>query len=514
MDNLAPLRLMGMRALAGVCWVAVAMLLAGALLDGRAMTPVMMAVALALVPTAFAVAGRIESFARISVGATMPLFCALALYQWAGTEWQGDLHMTFFVAIAMLVVLADWRPILAAAAVTAIHHLLLNFVAPELVFTGGAHLSRVILHAVAVVAETLVLAGLTYKLEAMALTQAAIAADNVRLQQHAAAERESLAEREQQGVVAQLRSGLSALSSGDLCHRIDAEFPPAFEDLKSHFNTTIADLEMLVEGVARSSTQIQIGTAEMRSASSDLAQRTEGQAANVEQAATVMARLSASARSAAQQAATVSSEVGQAIRAAEAGQAVVSSAVATMQLVAQSADEIQQIIGVIDGIAFQTNLLALNAGVEAARAGESGKGFAVVATEVRALAQRSAEAASGIKTLIAGSTGHVADGVGLVTRTGEALQSILAQISTVREGIESLAQSSNGNAKDLDGVNQVFVQIDRDAQKNAAMVEENTAALHALASETTELTSATSRFQTRAAPPAMSEGTFRSRRAA
>jgi methyl-accepting chemotaxis protein len=174
---------------------------------------------------------------------------------------------------------------------------------------------------------------------------------------------------------------------------------------------------------------------------------------------------------------------------------VVRSAVTAMSEIKQSSEQITQIIGVIDEIAFQTNLLALNAGVEAARAGDSGRGFAVVAQEVRALAQRSAEAAKQIKTLIASSGQQVDRGVGLVSETGAALVGIVAKVAEIDSLILTIAQSSQEQAAGLSEVNTAVNQMDQVTQQNAAMVEETTAAAASLRGEAAELARRVSQFQ-------------------
>jgi methyl-accepting chemotaxis protein len=165
----------------------------------------------------------------------------------------------------------------------------------------------------------------------------------------------------------------------------------------------------------------------------------------------------------------------------------VRKAVEAMNNIEKSSGQIGQIIGVIDEIAFQTNLLALNAGVEAARAGDAGRGFAVVASEVRALAQRSAEAAKEIKTLINASRGQVEEGVDLVGQTGTALTRIVEQVSEINNIVTSIAGSAQEQSSALAEINSAINQMDRMTQQNAAMVEESTAATHGLGEQTAEL---------------------------
>ena len=194
---------------------------------------------------------------------------------------------------------------------------------------------------------------------------------------------------------------------------------------------------------------------------------------------------------------------------------VVRQAVEAMDAIAKSAQQISQIIGVIDEIAFQTNLLALNAGVEAARAGDAGRGFAVVASEVRALAQRSAEAAKEIKGLISASTAQVDHGVKLVAETGKSLERILAQVTEInarrRRHRRRRARSRPPGSSE---VNTAINQMDQVTQQNAAMVEESTAASHSLSQETEQLSGLIGQFQVgrRTTTPPCAASCKRSRR--
>src|SRR5690606_13221901 len=181
---------------------------------------------------------------------------------------------------------------------------------------------------------------------------------------------------------------------------------------------------------------------------------------------------------------------------AEASGAVVSDAVAAMTAIEQSSNQIGAIIGVIDEIAFQTNLLALNAGVEAARAGDAGRGFAVVASEVRALAQRSADAAKEIKTLITASGRQVEQGVALVGQTGQALGRIVAEVAEIDGLMSEISASAQEQATGLQQVNTAVNQMDQVTQQNAAMVEESTAASHSLSQEADALAASVARFRT------------------
>lgn len=493
MNEIVKLRQVGMKSLVGVCWLVTILVLAGSLIAGSGFTPVLMVLALVAVPTMLMLSGKDDVMARTAVGATLPLFSAVMLYQWSGSAWQVDLHMTFFALIAMLPLLVDWRPIVAATVVTALHHLLLSYIAPSLVFGAQGDLFRVVLHAVILLVETGVLIGLVHKLSQVMLEQEAAQVEKERVTLAAERERESV-ETERREVVDEIGKAMRALARGDLTHQLNRRFPAQFEELREDFNRSVADLAALVHQVTKASNVIQAGSVEIRSASNDLAIRTEQQAARVEQAGSTMNRLVDAARDTASSAASVNAALDQAQQSANDGQEVVSRAMATMELVEKSAQEIRQIITLIDGIAFQTNLLALNAGVEAARAGDAGKGFAVVANEVRALAQRSADAANGIKQLIDTSTHQVSEGVAQVLQTGEALQGIIGQITQIAQAVGSIADAAQSNAEDLEQVSDTFRILDQSTQQNAAMVEESNAALQALSGETSVLIHAVGRF--------------------
>ncbi|ESR27065.1 Methyl-accepting chemotaxis protein [Lutibaculum baratangense AMV1] len=293
---------------------------------------------------------------------------------------------------------------------------------------------------------------------------------------------------EQQAVVvSEIGSGLAKLSAGDLTYRIEAAFPGDYRKLKDDFNAAMGQLEEAVRTISHATGAIRSGTGEISQASDDLSRRTEQQAASLEETAAALDQITATVRRTAEGAGHASDVVSRAKQDAEQSGEVVKSAVTAMNAIETSSNQISQIIGVIDEIAFQTNLLALNAGVEAARAGDAGKGFAVVASEVRALAQRSAEAAKEIKTLIETSSNQVADGVDLVGRAGEALTRIVTQVAEINGIVKDISASAQEQATGLAEVNTAVNQMDQVTQQNAAMVEEATAAAHSLSTETDNL---------------------------
>jgi methyl-accepting chemotaxis protein len=299
----------------------------------------------------------------------------------------------------------------------------------------------------------------------------------------------------QQATVETLSDALDRLAEGDLTYRITSLPDGEHKRLQEAFNTSVAKLEAIIAAVRATASGVRTGSDEIRAASEDLALRNEQQAASLEETAASVGSTVALTRQAAENATAAKDAIALTHARAAEGGAVVGKAVAAMDAIEHSAREITQIIDVIDGIAFQTNLLALNAGVEAARAGEAGKGFAVVANEVRALAQRSAEAARDIKGLIDKSTAHVGEGVNLVGETGTLLAEIVNQVGAVTAQVNEIAETAAAQASNLEQVNVAVGSIDRMTQQNAAMVEQATAATRSLASEAQRLNNLVAQFR-------------------
>ncbi|KAF0182622.1 MAG: methyl-accepting chemotaxis protein [Alphaproteobacteria bacterium] len=288
-------------------------------------------------------------------------------------------------------------------------------------------------------------------------------------------------------VVDTFGKGLERLAGGELVYRMHADLPPAYKKLEADYNNAMERLQATMKSVLANTAGIGLGTEEIAQASDNLARRTEQQAASLEETAAALDEITASVGKTASGARHASEVVAVARGEAEKGGSVVLNAVQAMSAIEKSAGQITQIISVIDEIAFQTNLLALNAGVEAARAGDAGRGFAVVAQEVRALAQRSADAAKEIKSLIATSSSQVDAGVKLVDQTGEALQRIVSKVLEIDGVVTEIAASAQEQSTALAQINTAVNQMDQTTQQNAAMVEQSTAATHSLHAETDEL---------------------------
>lgn len=317
-----------------------------------------------------------------------------------------------------------------------------------------------------------------------------------RFEIEAAEGRRAEMEAAQAHVVDALRDGLSRLSDGDLTAALETPFSENYEQLRHDFNRAVDNLLSAMRGVVDNADLIQGEASEISNAADDLSQRTEKQAATLEETAAALDELTSSVRSAADGASHASDVVETARKNAEASGEVVREAVDAMGEIESSSLQISKITGVIDDIAFQTNLLALNAGVEAARAGEAGRGFAVVASEVRALAQRSSDAAREINELISASGTQVKRGVQLVDQAGEALAGIVESVSEISNNVGEIAVSSREQSAGLAEINAAVNQLDQVTQQNAAMFEETTAASHALTREANSLTQTMGRFNT------------------
>ena len=309
---------------------------------------------------------------------------------------------------------------------------------------------------------------------------------------------ERIAEAEKDGFMLQLAQGVNqildttqravddlgdvmgAMAGGDLSRRVENDYEGAFGELKDSSNGMAEKLSDIVGQILEAVDHVGTAAREISAGSGDLSERTEQQAASLEETAASMEQLSSTVRQNADNAQEADGLAASASAVADQGGQVVRDAVSAMGSISESAQKISDIIGVIDEIAFQTNLLALNAAVEAARAGEAGKGFAVVAAEVRTLAQRSAQASKEIKQLIEESTVKVQQGVSLVNETGDSLDEIVGSVKKVAEIIAEIAAASREQASGLDQVNTAVAEMDEMTQKNAALVEESTAAAKSL----------------------------------
>ncbi|WP_225206119.1 HAMP domain-containing methyl-accepting chemotaxis protein [Novosphingobium huizhouense] len=299
---------------------------------------------------------------------------------------------------------------------------------------------------------------------------------------------------DREAAMSKIGDNLHAVAMADLSVRV-VDVPPAFQAVAQDFNDAMSRLCEAMGQVQDSIVNIDLTSNEIRQATTDLANRSEMQAASLQASSSEMDMLTRQIEDYAKIAADVSHSMVEARGQAENGGAVVSKAIDAMDRVNRASAEISEITAMIDGIAFQTNLLALNAGVEAARAGEAGKGFAVVASEVRALALRATEAASAIKQRVEAVTEHVRKGVDLVNETGSALETIIGRVGTVTASISTIADTAGEQSVALRKISESISAMDQMTQQNAAMVEQTNAATKNLTQEASHLSATFAGFK-------------------
>jgi methyl-accepting chemotaxis protein len=472
--------------------------------------------------------GRIIVSAAL-IGQVMALTAALR-----GHPMQADMHMVFFAALPLVATLTSRFALLIAVGIIALHHLSATVLAPELVYLTrdlGFNLIRTAVHAIVVALAAASLLHVVYvrlyqtssaqrrarKLQAAmeeartaletaeartrdaeearrhadgALADAAAAraasdaareeaernaASARRAEAETAAMRESH-EREVEQVLVLISGKLSLLASGDLRVRISEDLPESYRRLGNVFNEAVDSLETVMRDVLTEAASIRTHSDEIASTSDNLSRRIETQSSALTQIASSLQQLTALISGVAEDTNGARSQAEGTREQAESGMQIMSRTVTAMDAIETSSSEIRKIISVIENIAFQTNLLALNAGVEAARAGEAGRGFAVVATEVRALAQRSSDAASEIDGLINTSVSQISDGVRLVKETGTALDRIQKSVNEIAERMETVASATTEQSTGLQGVHGSVSNLDSVTQEFASRFEETTAA--------------------------------------
>lgn len=519
-----------------------------------AQTPLIIAPAAALV-VALAATASLRIAARPAALALTAGLIGQAIAMttaFTGHPWQLDSHMLFFALLACTMALNYWPAVALGTALVAIHHLSLTFVLPALVFPDAgllANLQRVAFHAVILLVEAGALmmallkraqldAAAVERAEALlaAKAEADAAAETARVAQVQAeeitreAEQQALEAREARAaleeqqaqrvaleakaqanrethrqmeidarqklteVVDGLQAALTELSHGDLTTQLDAQFADDYESLRHNFNAAADKLNAVLSQVVTRAEEVEGEASSIARASADLAGRTEQQAMTLETTATGLNQLTGSVQVSAEMTQDAKSASDRAHSNAEQSSVAVQKAAAAIKKIEASSGEIGRITQVIDDISFQTNLLALNAGVEAARAGDSGRGFAVVASEVRALAQRSSEAASEIRELIDTSEKDVRDGVVHVRDTVTALEAFTAAVGDVAGQIDQITALTGEQAETLTGLNVAMQELDSVGQSNAAMYEETTAACSTLESAARELKRLTGTF--------------------
>lgn len=292
-----------------------------------------------------------------------------------------------------------------------------------------------------------------------------------------------------------VRAEMDAIAAGDLTREVTINRGDELGQLQATLRTMLTGLKELVRDVRSGVDSVTTASSQIAAGNLDLSSRTEEQASSLQETASAMEEITGTVSQAADSAALATKLASRAASTAREGGEIVSRVVSTMEAITTHSHRIEQIIGVIDGIAFQTNILALNAAVEAARAGDQGRGFAVVASEVRSLAQRSAGAAREIKDLIAASGASVETGRREVAGSGETMRQIVDEIAKVSDLVTEIAHAAQEQRRGIEQINQAVAQMDRVTQQNAALVEESAAAAGSLEAQAQKLSISVSSFR-------------------
>lgn len=506
--------------------------------------------------------------ARLAVTGGIVGLTALFTAAFAGHPWQIDSHMLYFASLAALVLLVDVRALLLATVLILVHHIGLTLLMPGLIYPSFeliANLERLVLHAVVVAAE---FAALIYAvhvrlslihsndaahtealqlLEDTAAAKASAEASNEAAKQAQARAEEATRSAEDalvraeceanrakaadsetiqrakdqqtrqqettaivQETVNRLGVSLKRLADGDLSVDIEEEFAPEYEDLRLAFNDSVNELSIAFKSVLSESDLILGDTIDIAQSSEALARRTEEQANTLAQITASTEKLRNRISDAARNSQETSQTVANTRESATTTTKTVHKAVQSMGAIEDSSKQIEKITGVIDEISFQTNLLALNAGVEAARAGEAGRGFAVVASEVRALAQRSSDAAREINEIIARSGEEIRQGVKLVRDTGTAIEDIHAAVQSISNDTDKIADGTTKQAEDVKTITAALSNLDSITQQNAARFEETSAATQSLKASSLTLNNTIKAFYEAKDAPSVETPTARS----
>lgn len=409
---------------------------------------------------------RGTTFSSLALASCLVGMVALHIQLGRGTI---EFHFGVFVALALLLVYRDWRPVLLSAGLFAVHHVLfdrLQAFGYGVYCMPAASFPATMVHAGYVLVQT--------SLELfMALWMRNLAVSGRELEA--------------------------------LVHAMDAEGAVSLDveqiDVRSSvglaFKRVVARMNAAMLEVQGSAAYIQIASTEIAAGTVDLSARTEQAASNLQQAVSSMEQLEGTVTQTADSAHHANELAESVAAAASRSGVVVLQAVTRMEEISASSRRVADIVGVIDAIAFQTNILALNAAVEAARAGEQGRGFAVVASEVRSLAGRSAQAAKEIKTLISQSVEQVDAGTRLVAQAGSTMQDMVLQVQRVTELVSEIDAASAEQAKGVSQVAEAVNQLDQVTQQNAALVEQSAAAAESLKDQASKLSEAVSVFRLR-----------------
>jgi len=521
------------------------------------------ALGLAALLTTFFVNRQSATFRYMAVAVMMAEVMALLIAA-RGQPLQTDIHMAFFAGLAVCALLYDTKAIILGAALVAVHHLVLGMTLDDLIFYGGGGFTRVLLHAVILIIETVSLIWMTVNTQHLLQ----ISDERSEQAQTSAQEAELLADevqrttatgrQERQATMQQLSSDfnrvvdaagqgdfsarietsykdpelanlatsinglietvggslgetarvLSSLANADLRARMSGQYQGAFATLQADTNALADTLTTIMSGLRSAISSMRSATSEIVIGTNDLSERTTKQAATIEETSAAIEQLAATVLENADRARDANTNAQKVNQVGEEGGAVMRQANDAMSRITESSSKISNIIGLIDDIAFQTNLLALNASVEAARAGDAGQGFAVVAVEVRRLAQSAAQASADVKTLVEASAGEVGAGTKLVAEAASKLAAMMEAARANNTLMEGIARNSREQASAIEEVSGAVRQIDQMTQHNAALVEQTNAAITQTEDQAREIDRIVEVFKTDGAAPTRSRSTL------
>jgi methyl-accepting chemotaxis protein len=460
LSTVESVRRRGVRVWAAVGWIGLVALVLQNLIVG-APDPVwillVIGTAVNAVPTAMALRGRYDFEARMVMGALAVFLPAMIVFQFQGHPWQMDAHMYFFVAMSGLVFLADWRPILVAVVLTALHHLMLQGLAPAWVFTGSGHIARVVFHAVAVILEFVVLGALTVRLERLLDAQDNAIADATRLAETA----ETLRVQAEQALG---RAEASAQEAAGARADREAAARRVAVERRGELMTLAAEFERSVTSVVKA---IGVATERLELSAVQLGDTTQSASSAVSEVTAGASRAAIEINQVTGAIGVLAASIGIIENAASEQTALTEMAsdeaqhsVATIHQLERQASQIEHLLDTIREIAGKTNLLALNATIEAARAGEAGRGFTVVAGEVKALAGDTTRASDQISALLdsirsgvgdsAATLRSVNDAIGQVAAAATGIAAVVDQHRATATGVQAGADRATRSASDIE----------------------------------------------------------------
>jgi len=445
LDSLETMRRRGVQLWALIGWVSLALLLVGnAILHTGVWLPLLVIGTLVNIgPTMMALAGRHDSEARTLIGASAAVIPAMLVFLLKGHPWQMDAHMYFFVGMAALVVLADWRPIAFATVLTACHHISLEWFAPEWVFSGTGNVGRILFHVVAVGLQFGVLAALTVQLERLFLGQQAALRRSHELTE-AAEEGQRQTERAME--LARLAEADAARERRERAEQATRIAQARRAELVGIANEFERSVTSVIKAIGEATERLEQAAVQLEDITQSTTAEADQVAAGAGRAASDIAQVASSIRTLSESVQTIAIAADRQSVLTETASSEAKRSVQTVAMLEEHAVQIEGFLADIRKIAAQTNLLALNATIEAARAGDAGRGFAVVAGEVKTLSADTTRASDRIGSLISGIREGVAD-------TSDKLRSVngaIGQVSLAASGIATAVAEQRHTAQDVD----------------------------------------------------------------